>query len=69
MGFLGKLFGKRPLPTGAYDSLDEDPLTASNLSRGEPIQGAPEVLRVVELQLAYWTYNAKEHANLSAWSD
>jgi len=67
--FLDKLFGKRPFPAGADDSLNEDAFDSIEPTRRESIQGAPEVLRVVELQRAHWTYNAEEHANLSVWSD
>jgi hypothetical protein len=63
MGLFGRLFGKSTGPP-APDPVGGDEETLP--SNPPPVHGPPEFVRAVELQRAYWTYNAGEQAALEA---
>lgn len=78
MGFLDKLFGKKPAkaaptdltpepmpatPSTEADEFDDDEIPAANPA---PVDGPPELQHAVALQRQYWTYQADEQAQLAA---
>lgn len=61
MGLFDWLLGKKvssPLPSSEAEEEDLPSTSA------QPVDGPPEFIRAVELQRAYWTYNAEEQAHL-----
>jgi hypothetical protein len=63
MALFDWLFGKKPTPpdSGNADACDEIPPAGFR-----PVAGPPEFVRAVDLQKAYWTYDAAEQSQLSA---
>lgn len=67
MGVFDRLFGRKnpPHPPEREDEEEEDEFIASTQSTADqPIDGPPEFVRAVEVQRAYWTYDADEQSRL-----
>ena len=65
MGLFGRLFGTKPAGPALAEVGDDDIRPAGP----QPVHGPPEFVRAVELQRAYWTYDAAEQARLEARGD
>lgn len=63
MGLFDRLFGKKPAAPTPDLAGEGDDLPHAN---PQPIEGPPEVVRAVEMQLAYWTHNPEEQSQLEA---